>query len=89
MALLFCYSFENRRKLFEIHSSFKFATLVARAGHPTDHFSCAFYLHDDEWLFSNLRTRNPLDYTLEFVRRTGGEYLSLLELQIQAGSRRR
>ena len=27
-----CYSFENRRKLFEIHSSFKFATVVAQAG---------------------------------------------------------
>src|SRR5262249_61392733 len=28
MALLHCYSFENRRKLFEIHRSFKFANVV-------------------------------------------------------------
>ena len=48
-----CYSFENRRKLFEIDSRFKFATVVAQAGQPTEQFSCAFYLHDDEWLFTN------------------------------------
>jgi hypothetical protein len=76
-----CYSFENRRKLFEIHSSFKFATLVAQAGKPTEQFSCAFYLHDDEWLFSDRNSREPLDYQLDFIRQTSGEHLSLLELR--------
>jgi hypothetical protein len=76
-----CYSFENRRKLFEIHSSFKFATVVAQTGKATDTVSCAFYLHDDEWLFGSRNGREPLGYTLDFVRRTGGDYLSLLELR--------
>ena len=81
MALRCCYSFENRRKLFEIHSSFKFALVVGVAGRSTTEFSCAFYLHDDEWLFNQRDGREPLRYTLDFVRRTGGEYMSLLELR--------
>jgi hypothetical protein len=81
MALGCCYSFENRRKLFEIHRSFKFALVVAARGGPTSEFPCAFYLHDDEWLFGDRAGREPLRYTLDFVQRTGGEYLSLLELR--------
>jgi hypothetical protein len=72
-----CYSFENRRKLFEIDSRFKFATVVAQAGKPTERFSCAFYLHDDEWLFAPDSSR--LSYSADFVKRTTGEYLSFLE----------
>ncbi|MHB0870719.1 MAG: N-6 DNA methylase, partial [Chloroflexota bacterium] len=45
-----CYSFENKRKLFEIDSRFKFALIVAQKGGSTDQFPCAFYLHDDELL---------------------------------------
>lgn len=74
-----CYSFENRKKLFDIHSSFKFATVVARrSAEGSGEFPCAFYLHDMEWLFSG---SERLTYTLDFVRQTGGEYLSFLELQ--------
>ena len=80
-----CYSFENRRKLFEIHSSFKFATVVAQGGEPTEGFQCAFYLHGDDWLFSEHSGREPLTYQLDFVRRTGGDYLSLLELRSEQG----
>jgi len=80
MGLRCCYSFENRRKLFEIHSSFKFALVVASREGPTVEFPCAFYLHDDEWLFGE-RGDRELRYTLDFVQRTGGEYLSLLELR--------
>jgi hypothetical protein len=83
MALRCCYSFENRRKLFEIHSSFKFALVVASRTGPTSIFPCAFYLHDDEWLFG-ARSDRELSYTLDFIRRTGGEYLSLLELRSRA-----
>ena len=79
-ALKCCYSFENRRKLFEIDSRFKFATVVASRPGPTQEFSCAFYLHDDEWLFSD-RGNRELKFTLDFVKRTGGEYLSLIELK--------
>jgi len=81
MGLRCCYSFENRRKLFEIHSSFKFATVVAQRGAVTESFPCAFYLHDDSWLFAERDGREPLEYTLDFVRKTGGEYLSFLELR--------
>ena len=84
MQTKFCYSFENRRKLFEIHRSFKFACLVAvRSQQPTMHFQCAFYLHDDSWLFAT--ERDVLTYSLEFVQRTGGEYLSFLELRSSEG----
>lgn len=76
-----CYSFENRRKLFEIDSRFKFAIVVASHGESTREFSCGFYLHDTAWLFGQQKDRPVLRYTLEFIRRTSGEYLTLLELQ--------
>lgn len=79
MRLQFCFSFENSKRLFDIHASFKFALVVA-ANDPagTREFDCAFYRHDLEWLFGE---RRPLRYSLDFVRATGGEYLTLLELQ--------
>jgi len=81
MGLKCCYSFENRRKIFEIHLSFKFATVIAQKGKITTEFPCGFYLRDDEWLFRDKKERPPLDYNLDFVQKTGGDYLSLLELQ--------
>ena len=39
MALRCCYSFENRRALFEIHRSFKFALIVSVAGSTTTKFN--------------------------------------------------
>lgn len=83
MALKSCYSFENRRKLFEIHASFKFALLVAAAEGPTKEFFCAFYLHDDEWLFGDRANRPVLSYTLDFVKKTSGDYLSFVELKTE------
>ncbi|CDH44782.1 Eco57I restriction-modification methylase domain-containing protein [Candidatus Contendibacter odensensis] len=74
-----CYSFENRRKLFNIHSSFKFATVVAqRSLQGTQEFQCAFYLHNLEWLFNE---KLPLIYTKDFIRITGGSYWSFPELR--------
>ena len=81
LAVRCCYSFENRRKLFEIHRSFKFALVVAAAGSRTTEFACAFYLQDDEWLFRDRQGREPLKYTGDFVRRTGGSTASFLELR--------
>jgi hypothetical protein len=81
MSTLCCFSFENKNKLFKIHSSFKFATVVAANSGATSKFACAFYLHDDEWLFTRPADNPPLSYTLEFVERTGGEYLAFLELR--------
>lgn len=74
-----CYSFENSRRIFDIHRSFKFVTLVTRVGLPTSSFFCSFYLHDDEWLFASDTDR--FEYSLDFIKRTGGEYLSLLEMR--------
>jgi hypothetical protein len=81
MALRCCFSFENRRQLFEIHRSFKFAVLIAIRGSSTTSFPCAFYLYDDAWLFSESRNPEPLTYSLDFIKRTGGEYLTLMELR--------
>lgn len=78
-ALQCCYSFENRRKLFEIDIRQKFAAVVARRdARGTAEFRCAFYLHDLEWLFDQ---GQPMRYSVEFVRQTGGAYRSLLELR--------
>lgn len=82
MRLKACFSFENVKKLFEIHASFKFALVAAvKDDTGTDEFSCAFYLHDLEWLFGS---RNSLTYKRQFVEKTGGGYLSLLELRSPA-----
>jgi hypothetical protein len=82
-ALRCCYSFENRFKLFEIDSRFKFATVVAQRleldeerGDPE--FDCAFYVHDLDWL--SKRT-GALRYSRSFVHQTGGDYLTFLELR--------
>jgi hypothetical protein len=81
MALLHCYSFENRRKLFEIDSRFKFANVVARRDSAgTKEFQAAFYLHDDEWLF--LSDRRPLLYSFHLVLALSGEYLNLPEFRL-------
>ena len=82
-ALRACYSFENRRKLFEIDSRFKFALVVASRGGRTEAFPCAFYLHDDEWLATRTDPP-PLKYARAFVERTGGAYFTLLELRAPA-----
>jgi hypothetical protein len=81
MTLKCCYSFENRRRLFPIDSRCKFALVVAQRGGPTEEFPCAFYLHDPAWLF---RRPEPLRYSREFVRRTGGEYLTFVEARGRA-----
>lgn len=83
MRLHLCYSFENRRPLFEIHRSFKFAPIVAEAGGATDEFKCRFYLHDDEWLYSPLRDAEQLTYSRQFVQNTTGDNLNFLELRSQ------
>jgi hypothetical protein len=81
MDLRCCYSFENRRKFFEIDSRFKFALVVSCSEGSTSEFSCGFYLHNDESLFGEWSNGGPLRYTRDFIRRTGGEYMAFLELR--------
>jgi hypothetical protein len=78
MALRCCYSFENRRRLFPIDPRCKFALVVARRGGTTTEFPCAFYLRDPASLSEG---RAPLHYSLDFVRHTGGDYLTLVEVR--------
>jgi hypothetical protein len=79
LTLRSCFSFENRMKLFDIDSRFKFATIVAHKevdGAPD--FECGFYWHDLERLFDS---GQRLRYDADFVWRTGGGYHTLLELR--------
>ncbi|MFZ4438832.1 MAG: Eco57I restriction-modification methylase domain-containing protein [Syntrophales bacterium] len=80
MAIHCCYSFENRRKLFEIDSRLKFDVLVAEKPGPSTTFSCGFYLHDDEWLFRESLTV-ALTYDATFVESANPKYLTFLELR--------
>ncbi len=76
--LQWCLSFENRRKLFDIHASFKFALVLARRPGPTRTVRCAFYLTD----FA--QTEDPqrlMDYDAAFIGSSGGAYATLLELR--------
>lgn len=77
-----CFSFENRKLLFEIHRSFKVVLVVASQVTSDQPFECAFYQTDDNWLFAE-KGPELLRYTKEFVRQTGGEYLSFLEIRDQ------
>ena len=83
MAMRCCFSFENRRKLFEIDSRFKFAAVVAEKGGSTGEFLCAFYLHDDEWLFTN-KASEALRYDQQFIEAANPKYLAFLELRTPA-----
>jgi Eco57I restriction-modification methylase/N-6 DNA Methylase len=77
MAMKCCFSYENRNKLFEIHSSFKFAVVVAQKNlNGTDSFKAAFYLHDVEWLFP---PRHFLDMNKILIERFSGAYLNFPE----------
>ena len=78
-----CFSFENRRKLFEIDSRVKYATVVVQVGFPTVSIRCAFYLHDDAWLFEEDKGDRLLQYTAEFLKTTTGQSLNFLELRSQ------
>ncbi|HEY8290433.1 MAG TPA: hypothetical protein VIG49_14265 [Acetobacteraceae bacterium] len=71
-------SFENRRKLFDIDSRFKFALIVARVPGPTRTIRCAFYLEAIEQMADLGRV---MTYDLDFLTRAGGGYLTPLELR--------
>ena len=79
-----CFCFQNKKKLFDIVTNVKFDVLVAsRSAEPTSSFNCAFYLHDDTWLFEPNQSARMLAYTPAFVASTSGEHLTFLELRSQ------
>jgi hypothetical protein len=79
-----CYSFDNRKKLFEIDSRQKFAVVHLTCGAVTDRFACAFYLSDDAWLFEDDKGDHALTYDLLFLAATTGAALNFLELRSQS-----
>lgn len=79
LTLEHCYSFENRRAIFDIHRSFKVATVVARRSSEATDVRCAFYLTDPEWLFGE--RHNQLTYERQFIERAGGEHLTFPEFR--------
>jgi hypothetical protein len=73
-----CLSFENRRKLFDIHCSFKFAVVVARRPGPTQSIRCGFYLTDYDQL---RKSEERVEYPRELIDRSGGAHATLLEFR--------
>ena len=75
-----CLSFENRKKLFDIDSRFRFNLIVARRPGPTRALNCAFYLDGFD------RIDDPtcrMIYDADFISRSGGGYDTLLELRTE------
>jgi len=80
MALKTCFSFENRKKLFDIHASFKFAAVVAEKSlRRTDEFDCGFYLLTPDVLFRP-DDKFLMRYPLQFIKNFDPDYLAMLEL---------
>jgi hypothetical protein len=76
-----CFTFENRKKLFDIHGRQKFSLIVARCTGATTEFRCAFYLDSISQLNEPGRV---MVYDRDFVTATGGECETFLELRGQA-----
>jgi hypothetical protein len=79
-----CFTFENRKKLFDIHGRQKFTLIVARKTQATTRFRCAFYLNSIAQLTDPDRM---MEYDREFIAATGGECETFLELHGQADLR--
>ncbi len=73
-----CLSFENRRRIFDIDSRFKFDLIVARRPGPTRSFRCGFYLDRIE---DATDPDKIMTYGMDFLTRTGGASLTPLELR--------
>jgi hypothetical protein len=74
----FC--FENRRKLFEIHGSWKYTPMiVARESTNNEQFEAMFYLTDPGWLFPDGRNCEPYIYSRVAIERKDPEGLSFTE----------
>ena len=78
-----CFTFENRKKLFDIHGRQKFTLIVARRTGSTTALRCAFYLDSIAQLNDPDRI---MVYDSDFIAATGGECETLLELRGQGGS---
>jgi hypothetical protein len=82
--LRWCLSFENRRRIFDIDSRFKFDLIVARRPGPTQSIRCGFYLDRIEDADDPSKI---MIYTTEFLALSGGASLTPLELRGNADLR--
>ena len=76
--LTWCLSFENRRRIFEIDSRFKFDLIVAHRPGPTASFRCGFYLTRIEDAADPAKV---MTYDTAFLSKCGGSSLTPLELR--------
>ncbi len=76
--LTWCLSFENRRRIFEIDSRFKFDLIVAHRPGPTRSFRCGFYLNRIEDAADPAKI---MTYDRVFLNTCGGASLTPLELR--------
>lgn len=75
-----CYSYENRQKLFEIDSRFKFDLLVSRlCTEGTTTFPAGFYLHDPRFLFDIEDSDRRITLTTDIINLVGGAYKTFPE----------
>jgi hypothetical protein len=78
--LHWCLSFENRRRIFDIDSRFKFDLIVARKPGPTHALQCGFYLNRIQ---DAADPEKIMTYPMEFLVHAGGASLTPLELRGQ------
>lgn len=76
--LAWCLSFENRRRLFDIDSRFKFDLIVAHRPGPTVSWRCGFYLQSME---DASDTTKIMACDRAFLTASGGDSLTPLELR--------
>ena len=72
------YGFENRNKIFDIDSRFKFAATIAQKGGKTESLHAAFMRHElEDWA----EAKGALTYPAERVRAFSPKSLSVLEIR--------
>ncbi|MDI1495166.1 MAG: N6 adenine-specific DNA methyltransferase [Cenarchaeum symbiont of Oopsacas minuta] len=75
------YEFENRMKIFDIHSSYKFVLLTMQNSNPTPEFPAAFYLHDANSLDKHIEQEKFLSMPVKFIKNANPENMTIFELR--------
>ena len=75
------YEFENKMKIFDIHSSYKFVLLTLQNNLPAHEFSAAFYLHDVNALNGHIEHEKFLMIPVKFITDTDPENFMIFELR--------
>jgi hypothetical protein len=78
IGIRYCFSFENRKKIFDIHASFKFDLIVAQKSMTSRTMICAFYLEEPTAIFEEV---TGMQLTPAFIKSFSGEYLTFPEIR--------